>query len=198
MTSIPVIGGTLWEHELYRQLVSHVEDERDLLDQYQRAADDSHSAAFRYLVALIADEERHHHALFADLAMTLQTEVDRRPEAFAVPRLGQWGFERERIAELTERFLAQEHRDAAQLRDLELELEPVKDSTMWPLLVRLMRADTDKHIQILEFVKSSVARWAPAQADWAGVEPPPAPPVQPAQPGSLGQTVVVGATRPPV
>ncbi|MDQ6614479.1 MAG: hypothetical protein M3083_06975, partial [Actinomycetota bacterium] len=73
--------------------------------------------------------------------------------------------------EATEAFLAQEHKDMAGLEDLEAELEPVKETTMWALLVRLMKADTAKHIEILEFVKTQVARaWDTAEADWAGVE----------------------------
>ncbi|MDQ6617656.1 MAG: hypothetical protein M3083_23620 [Actinomycetota bacterium] len=162
---------TVWEQALQSQLISHVEGERELLEAYQRAADESHSAAFSYLVSLILDDERRHHAIFGDLARTLQTEVDRRPEAFAVPRLGHWGFDQERILELTDSFLAQETTDAAQLQELEAELEPVKDTTMWPLLIRLMQADTRKHLDILHFIKKQVARgWDASETDWSGIE----------------------------
>jgi hypothetical protein len=171
MTRTKASSDTAWERALHRQLISHVEDEGQLLDAYQRAADESHSAAFSYLVSLILDEERRHHAIFGDLARTLQTEVDRGPEAFAVPRLGHWGFDQVRILELTESFLAQETRDAAQLRDLEAQLEPVKDTTMWPLLIRLMQADTDKHLDILGFIKSQVVRgWDSSEIEWSGIE----------------------------
>ena len=171
MTKTDLIGGNAWEQTLYHHLVSHVDEEHELLDAYQRAADDSHSAAFSYLVSLIVEEERRHHAVFGDLVKTLQTEVDRRPEAFAVPRLGHWGFDHARILELTESFLAQERKDAAQLQDLEAELEPVSDSTMWQLLVRLMQADTSKHISILEFVKEHAVRpWDSSETEWAGIE----------------------------
>jgi len=170
MTSTELVGSTIAEQSLYRHLVVHVDEERDLLDAYQHAADESHSAAFQYLVSLIVEEERRHHAIFGELAKTLRTEVDRRPEAFAIPRLGHWGFERTHILEVTESFLDQERKDAAQLDDLEAELEPVKDSTMWQLLVRLMQADTRKHIEILEFVQEHVGRtWDSNDADWAGI-----------------------------
>ncbi|MDQ6617040.1 MAG: hypothetical protein M3083_20420, partial [Actinomycetota bacterium] len=140
MTRTDLIGSDGWEEALYRHLTSHVDEEAELLDGYQRAAEQSQSAAFRYLVSLIAEDERRHHALFEQLAKTLATEVDQAPEPFAVPRLGHWGFERTSIAEATEAFLAQEHKDMAGLEDLEAELEPVKETTMWALLVRLMKA----------------------------------------------------------
>jgi hypothetical protein len=173
MTQTQLIGGNVWEQALHRHLVSHVDDERELLMAYQEAAVESESSAFRYLVSLIVADERRHHMVFADMAKTLQTEVDGLPEAFAVPRLGHWGFERAQILELTEAFLVQERKDAVQLQDLEAELDPVKDTTMWPLLVRLMQADTSKHIAILEFVKEQVARkWDSSEADWSGIEHP--------------------------
>jgi hypothetical protein len=171
MTQTQLIGGNVWEQALHRHLVSHVDDERELLVAYQEAAVQSESAAFRYLVSIIVEDERRHHRVFAELADTLQTEVDGLPEAFAVPRLGHWGFERAQILELTDAFLAQERKDAVQLQDLEAELDPVKDTTMWPLLIRLMQADTSKHIAILEFVKEQAARkWDSSRADWSGIE----------------------------
>jgi hypothetical protein len=171
MTQPQLIGGNAWEQALHRHLVSHVDDERDLLDAYQRAAVESESSAFRYLVSVIIDDERRHHKIFAEMAKTLQIEVDGLAEPFGVPRLGHWGYERARILELTEAFLAQERKDAEQLQDLEDELEPVRDATMWPLLVRLMRADTSKHIAILEFVEEQVAhKWDASHADWSGLE----------------------------
>ncbi|MDP9075393.1 MAG: hypothetical protein M3N98_14765, partial [Actinomycetota bacterium] len=171
MTSTELIGSSVWEQSLYHHFISHVSEEADLLDDYQRAADESQSSAFRYLVSIIVDEERRHHSMFRQLAKTLAAEVDRGPEPSAVPRLGHWGFERARIAELTESFLSQERWDMAGLKELEVELAPVKDTTMWPLLVQLMEADTAKHIQILEFIKAQLARsWHAAEADWAGIE----------------------------
>ncbi len=171
MTQTEVIRGNAWEEALHRHLISHVEQEQDLLDAYQSAAEESQSSAFRYLVTVIIEEERRHHATFGELGKTLQTEVEHGADGFAVPRLGHWGFERERILELTEGFLAEEAKDDAALRELEAELDPVKDTTMWPLLVRLMRADTSKHLAILEFIKEHVERrWDEGQGEWSGIE----------------------------
>lgn len=189
MTSAELFGGSRWQRALYRHLTSRADDKAELLDRYQRAADESHSAAFGYLVSLIAEDERRHLGLLAELAATLVTEVDRRPEPFAVPRLGHWGFERTGIAELSETFLAQERTGLAGLADLEAELDPVKDATMWALLVRLMKADSAKHIEILEFVKAQAGRpFDAAEADWAGTEKVTAPAGSPAPPRATSPT----------
>jgi rubrerythrin len=173
MTHTELIGGNRWEQALHRHLIAHVEDEGALVAAYEHAAEESQSAAFRYLVTMIIDDEKRHHAVFDDLAKTLQTEVDHRAEEFAIPRLGQWGFERDMVLALTENLLVQEQMDAARLQVLESELEPVKDTTMWPLLVQLMQADTAKHVSILEFVKAQVARtWHDNEGDWEGIEHP--------------------------
>jgi hypothetical protein len=146
-------GASVWERELYEHLTSHVENERDLLVAYQQAASDSGSAAFGYLASLIVEDEIRHHRMFEDLAETLRTEAEMRPEIPRIPRLHQWGDDRERIVGLTEGLIAQEERDAGELRRLAKELRDFKDTTIWQLLVRLMEMDTAKHLEILNFVR---------------------------------------------
>jgi hypothetical protein len=59
---------------------------------------------------------------------------------------------------LTDRFLAFERQDARDLERLAKALEPVKDTTLWHLLVSLKRAETEKHIRILRFIRDRVRR----------------------------------------
>ena len=60
--------------------------------------------------------------------------------------------DRAQVRELSERMLEREKQDAAELKRLHGALRSVKDTTLWDLLVSNMRADTDKHIAVLEFV----------------------------------------------
>jgi len=148
-----LIGGTAWQQALYAHLRDHGETERELLDTYRRAAEESESAAFRYLVSTLLDDELRHHRTFTQMAETLRIEVDQLREEFPIPPLGHWGFEHRRIVELTEALLEQERRDASQLEQLSTDLQGVEDITMWHLLVEMMRADTAKHVRILEFIR---------------------------------------------
>jgi len=148
-----LVGASVWEEELYEHLTSHVENERELLQTYQQAASYSGSAAFRYLASLIVEDEVRHHRMFEELAEALRTDVEMRPENPHIPRLDQWGGDRERIVGLTEGLIAEEERDADDLGRLAKELREVKDTTMWHLIIRLMEMDTAKHLEILNFVR---------------------------------------------
>jgi hypothetical protein len=156
-----LIGASVWEEELYEHLTSHEDNERGLLAQYQQAAADSKSAAFRYLASLIVDDEIRHHQLFRDLASALQTEAEFRPEEPAVPRLDHWGPEPQRVVELSEEMLAQERADAKELHRLSEELKDLKDTTVWWLLIKLMEMDTQKHIEILDFARRHASKATP-------------------------------------
>jgi hypothetical protein len=146
-------GASVWEEELYEHLTSHVENERDLLLAYQRASAESGSSAFGYLAALIVEDEIRHHRMFEDLAEALRSGAELRPVEPRVPRLD-WSGEGERILELAGRLIKQEERDARELRHLAKTMKDVKDTTLWRLIVRLMEMDTEKHLEILNFVRT--------------------------------------------
>lgn len=146
-------GASVWERDLYKHLTTHAQNERGLLEEYQQAAAESGSAAFSYLVGLIVEEEARHHRWFAELAEALRADAELRSEQPPVPRLDWWGQRNEQMLALTDALLAREREDAKELKRLAKELRSMKDTTLWELLVRLMEADTAKHVEILKFVK---------------------------------------------
>jgi rubrerythrin len=145
-------GATVWEQELYDHLASHVEQERGLLWSYQAAAEVSESPTFRYLASMIEEDEKRHDQLFRELCEALKIDAELRPEEPEIPRLDHWGPHPEQIVEITEQLLHREREDAKEMRRLARELDSYKETTLWHLLVRLVEADTAKHIEILEFV----------------------------------------------
>ena len=148
-----LIGASVWEGEMYEHLTSHAENEQKILEEYQSASVDSASSAFLYLVGLIVEDEVRHHRWFEELASSIRTDAELRPEEPAIPRLTRWGAHPQQVAQLTEKLLEQERSDSHQLKQLEKELKDQKDTTLWHLLVKLMEIDTDKHIEILNFIK---------------------------------------------
>jgi rubrerythrin len=152
MTS-QLVGASVWEEGLYEHLTSHEANERELLDQYQRVAAKADSPAFTYLVDMIVDDEKRHHQLFRDLAGALRVDAELRGDQPPVPRLNGWGSDSRLVAELSEQLIDQERQDLKELRRLEHELKEVKDTTLWSLLVKTMQLDTNKHIEILEFIR---------------------------------------------
>jgi hypothetical protein len=149
-----LVGASVWEAELYAHLTSHEEGERGLLVEYEQAAASSGSHAFRYLTALIEEDEVRHHRLFVELASALKSDAELRSEEPAVPRLDHWGPDTAHVVQLTEALLERERADAKELRVLAAHLQDVKESTLWHLLVTLMEMDTAKHIEVLEFIRN--------------------------------------------
>jgi bacterioferritin (cytochrome b1) len=157
--SSDIVGASVWERELFEHFTSHVDNERELIAEYGELAESTSVPGFRYLAELILADEERHHQLFADLAETIRADAEFRFGDSPVPPIPLAPLpedERQRILELTDRFLALEREDQRDLGRLVKQLAPVRDTTLWQLLVRLMQADTDKHIQILRFIRDCV------------------------------------------
>lgn len=152
-----LIGASVWEQGIYDHLLSHVEAERGILESYLDAAKRSESAAFRYLVDLIIEDEIRHHKRFQELADALRADAELSAESPAVPRLDWYKADRKLIRELTDQLIGQEKADAKELERLRRELKDVKDTTLWVLLVKLMESDTSKHLEILDFIKHHIS-----------------------------------------
>jgi hypothetical protein len=149
-------GASTWEEDLYEHLTSHETTEGAMLAEYRDAATTSSSGAFRYLSALIMEDEIRHHKVFRDLASALKNDVELNPETPAIPHIGTWGDDAASVLRMTEALLEREREDAKELKELTSELKSLKDESLWPLLVRLMEMDTAKHIEILKFVRRHV------------------------------------------
>jgi rubrerythrin len=154
--STDIIGASVWEQELFDHFRSHIDNEEALIAAYGELAESTTVPGFGYLAKLILADEQRHHELFSALAETIRAEAEFRFHESPVPpmpvaHLPDDG--RERIVALTDRFLAIERQDARDLERLAKMLEPVKDTTLWHLLVKLMQADSDKHIRILRFIR---------------------------------------------
>lgn len=156
MTSRDLVGASVFEERMYLHFNQHVAEEQGLIDEYSALADSTDSEALRYLVHLIVDDEIKHHRIFGELINAVRADVDVQTVEPQVPRLARWGSDPKSVLEATERFLRCEREDARQLKRLDKEMRDLRDTTLWSLLVKVMEADTAKHIQILEFVRERV------------------------------------------
>lgn len=145
-------GASVWEAEMFRHLVDHMEHERLLLEEYQEAATSTESKALAYVIGLLIDDERRHHQIFRSLAQTLKLDAEFAGGTPEVPHLDFGKANALQVRDITKRLLRSEENDAQELKRLHNELHDVRDTTLWDLLVTIMRRDTDKHIAMLEFV----------------------------------------------
>jgi hypothetical protein len=159
--STQLAGANAWEQALYDHIVAHEENERELLVEYQQAANELDSPAFRYLVSLIVEDEIRHHRLLRELAGSLQVDAGTHPGDPAVPRLGNWGHDPRRVVELSDRLVAHEEMDRQQLHRLSREMDPVRDTTLWALLIKMMELDTAKHTEVLNFIRRQARATVP-------------------------------------
>ncbi len=150
-TSIP--GASVWEQQIYDHLIEHVNGEWQILQDYERLADETESPAFAYLARLILDDERRHHQMLSDLAETIRTSAMLSGEPTPIPDLGVFRADREKILAETERFLAAEEEDNRHLERVAKELRDVRNTTVWELIIRLIQQDNEKHRHILRFIR---------------------------------------------
>jgi hypothetical protein len=150
----PPIGASVWEADLFAHLTGHADAERGLLDEYAAAAKETDSKALAYLVDLLIEDEIRHHRIFEELARSLRTIAELGGGETEVPPLDFHKVNRAAVLGLSRQLLARELVDARELKRLQRELRDVKDTTLWSLLVDVMRRDTEKHIAILEFVET--------------------------------------------
>jgi rubrerythrin len=156
-------GLSVWERDVYQLLVDHVAKESEVLGRYDDLLADS-TGHVRFLLELIAEDEARHHSVFEQWAETFRgfaTLVEPGPDG--VPNMVP---ERDpqRLVEALEALLDLEKDDAKQLKDLEKRFKDFRHTTIWPLLAELMALDTQKHIQILEFLLDHAKQTARASS----------------------------------
>jgi hypothetical protein len=128
---------------------AHVREERAILEEYEKLASTTADAGTRFLIQLIVADERRHHELFERLGSDAFYGVHELvpdppdPPADEVPDL----------LSATRRFIEVEREDAEHLSALRRQLRPVRDETLWRLLVELMQLDTEKHLRILSYLE---------------------------------------------
>jgi bacterioferritin (cytochrome b1) len=148
-------SGEWWANVTHR-FSAHVREESAFLAQYEELVDQVGDPGTQFLLRMILDDERRHHALFEEMTQAAlggaPTDLPGPPALDAATAA--------RLLEPTERFLAAEHDDQEQLRSLRRTLRPARDDTLWPLLVELVEIDTEKHITILEYLRARLRRAA--------------------------------------
>ena len=154
----PPVSASTWERELFEALMNHVEVERETLEEYRKAADETRSKAFAYVVGLLIEDEKRHHELFKSLAQTVRSEAELLPGSPVIPYMDFDRVDSDKIRRISLDLLRNEDEDAKELRKLHDRLQEVQHTTLWDLVVSLMRRDTDKHIAILEFVLAHTPR----------------------------------------
>jgi len=149
-------GMSIWEEQLYDHLTGHIESEGAILDEYGDLAAGS-TGHVRYLLELIAADEARHHHLYEEWARTIRNLTLTGEIGDGIPNVRPED-DPGSVVQAVSRLLAIEEADEKELRQLRKSLEDFESTTLWPLLVDLMRLDTEKHIRILNYLRQHARR----------------------------------------
>jgi hypothetical protein len=118
----------------------------------RRIVDESTDEGIRYLGRLIVEDEERHHDLITEMIGRIETWLHGGESSEATPSLTP-RVDPDLLAE-THMLIALEHDDAKELRLLKKELRYAPATSLLPILVELMLADTARHIEILRFIRN--------------------------------------------
>ena len=108
----PAVGTREWELDIYRHMAGHGQVEGEILDEYQKLADDEEiPPAFAYLARIILEDEVRHHRIFDELAENVLQMVEGSDDPSPIPSLLGFHADRVHIQRLTERRLEYERDD---------------------------------------------------------------------------------------
>lgn len=149
---VRLVGASPSDQELYERFRRHAEHEGAVIDEYRRLAEDTTSPDVRYLLELIIDDEERHHQVVDEMARTLRTHAASGDGSAPVPALAFRHHDAAALRQATRHFIRLEADDRRQLRRLRRHLRHQRDSSLRPLLARILLADTQKHLMILRFL----------------------------------------------
>lgn len=139
-----------WDERALAHIEEHLAVEKKASASYEAFAK-AKDPAVRYLAALIAEDERRHHQVLANIATVLRAEVGE--VAVPVQHVEVSAEQRKEMLDEAHRLLEMEKADATALKELRHNLHSAPEETMWPALVEMMEFDTDKHIHLLKAIE---------------------------------------------
>ncbi len=137
---------------LLRKFEEHEEKEGGFIRSYKEISEKSQDPLIKFLLQMIiADEEKHHMTMHA-MASSLRGSLNwTRPED-VVPTLGEVSEEKEELLKLTTDFSKHEKEAIKESKKL---LKSTKGyyQGLFDLLVKTMIHDSEKHVDILDFLR---------------------------------------------
>ncbi len=137
-------------------LTSHEAREQETLAGYRQLAEALPTAGLRYVARLILSDEQRHHQFFGDLGETVSAFEGLVARGMPVPPISGEAdpATRQHALQSLEHFITREEQERTDLEGLAADLKPSQDTTLWSLIVQIMREDTERHIRLLEFMRT--------------------------------------------
>lgn len=169
MESIPEIyamtGNAPGEHDaaiseverLANEFEAHESREQEFLKRYKDLAGKTDNRMVKLLLRMIISDEEKHHAITHAMASTLKGDLAWTSPADAIRGLYDLKAEKESLLGLTDEFIRVENEGIDEYRLL------IKESKgyyrdLFALLFRSMIRDSEKHVEILQFLREALRK----------------------------------------
>ncbi|MEE8112965.1 MAG: ferritin family protein [Nitrososphaerales archaeon] len=140
------------EETIMNEFEAHEGQEEKFTRRYREIADKSKNPFVKFLLQLIISDEEKHHAVTHAMVSTLKGGLTWTNPADAIHGLADLGGEKDELLKITEDFIKLEKEGIKEYRKL------IKKSKgyhlgIFVLLLRSMVRDSEKHVEILEFLR---------------------------------------------
>ncbi len=144
--------------KLLQEFESHDASEGEFIRAYKEIADKSKDKLVKFLLQLIVTDEERHHAVMHAMAATLRGSINWTETKNSIPTLGDLSEDKEKLIKLTADFIKFEKEGIKESKKL---LKTTKGyyQGLFDLLVTTMIHDSQKHVEILEFLHKAMKKY---------------------------------------
>jgi rubrerythrin len=140
---------------LLQEFESHEFQERDFLRQYKEVAATVQAPLIKFLLQLIISDEEKHHAVTHAMVSTLQGDLNWTKPDDAIRGLYELGEERKKLLAVTKEFIRTEKDGILECKNL-TKVSRRYYKGLFGLLLKCMIDDSQKHVEILQFLKNKL------------------------------------------
>jgi NADH dehydrogenase/NADH:ubiquinone oxidoreductase subunit G len=138
---------------LVNEFEAHESQEGTFLKQYKELAAKTDNRLVKFLLQMIVSDEEKHHAITRAMAATLKSDIEWTKRDDAIQGLYDLPAEKDKLLELTEDFITIEKQGISEYKALIHESKGYYRD-LFVLLFRSMICDSEKHIEILDFLRN--------------------------------------------
>lgn len=141
--------------QLMNEFEAHESGEKQFTQRYKEIAEKTENPFIQFLLRLIISDEEKHYVLTHAMASTLKGSLNWTRPQEVVRGLYNLGEEKEDLLKLTEDFVRLEKEGIKEYKKLKKECEGYYHG-LFVLLLQAMIRDSEKHVEILEFLRKTV------------------------------------------
>jgi hypothetical protein len=142
---------------LMNEFEAHEASERKVLERYRTIAERFRSPFVKFLVELITADEERHHAIIRRVASMLKKSITWSGSDEALAGLYDVGEEKAELLEMTREFIREEKKGIKEIQGL-AKISRDYYGGLLVLLLNSMVRDSEKHVEILEFLEKRLKR----------------------------------------